>query len=189
MCGPPHAMPPGSVGAARAGTHRPLCDRLHSHANMGCIQPFPSKQGLRLGYGSYAHLLRHCMEHLDPLSYSRDAHGMRACHSCMRPIAACSRADGAGLRDADRHMVGLWRVARQFWKALNECFQESIGCWGPRVNPASKEKVPCTLIPWEARMRLLGRLIAAGDRGEARLSNSFGTDSVHHRIRWLHGLG
>ena len=81
------------------------------------------------------------MEHLDPLSYSRDAHGMRACHSCMRPIAACWWVDGAGLRDAERHMVGVWRVARQFWKALNECFQESIGSWGPRANPASKEKV------------------------------------------------
>ena len=47
-----------------------------------------------MGYGYYAHLLRHCIEHLDPLSYSRDAHGIRACHSCMHPIAACWRADG-----------------------------------------------------------------------------------------------
>ena len=111
----------------------------------------------------------------------------------MRPIAACWRADGAGLRDAERHMVGVWRLPRQFWKALNECFQESIGSWGPRANPASKEKVPCALIPWEDRLRrpwdLLGRLIAAGDRGEARLSSSLGTDPVYHRIKWLHGLG
>ena len=40
---------------------------IHSLAYKGCIQPFPSKQGLRLGYGSYAHLLRHYIEHLDPL--------------------------------------------------------------------------------------------------------------------------
>lgn len=110
---------------------------------------------------------------------------MRACHSCMRPIAACWRADGAGLRDAERHMVGVWRLARQFWKALNKGFQESIGSWGPRANPASKEKVPCALIPslgsspataWD----LLGRLIAAGDRGA-------GTAEQQHRLR--HGSG
>ena len=89
-------------------------------------------------------------------------------------------------------MVGVWQLPRQFWKALNKGFQERIGSWGPRANPASKEKVPCVLIPWEARLRrpdLLGRLIAAGDRGEARLSSSFGTGPLQHRIRWLQGLG
>ena len=110
---------------------------------------------------------------------------MRACHSFMRPIAACWRADGAGLRDAERHMVGVWRVARQFWKALNECFQESIGSWGPRANPASKEKVLClfAVAAWNKSAKVArfrgdhavrdavpdadGQ--AAGDREEARL--------------------
>ena len=130
---------------------------------------------------------------------------MRACHSFMRPIAACWRADGAGLRDAERHMVGVWRLPRQFWKALNECFQESIGSWGPRANPASKEKVLClfAVAAWNKSAKVArfrgdhavrdavpdadGQ--AAGDRGEARLSSSLGTDPVYHRIKWLHGLG
>ena len=43
----------------------------------GCRKPFPPKQGCVLGLGflkgSYAHLLRHCIEDLDPLCPSLDS--------------------------------------------------------------------------------------------------------------------